>query len=628
MPEDTTAILSGNEAIALGVAHAGVRVARAYPGTPSTEILEAISRFEGVDAQWATNEKTAVEIATGASYAGARAFASMKHVGLNVAADPFFAVSMTGVRGGLVIVSADDPSMHSSQNEQDNRQYARFAKVPLLEPADSQECYELVRLAYDLSEQYDTPVLVRTTTRISHSKSVVRYRADARLQPRPLPRFPRDPAKLVMIPANARRRRPLLDQRLERLAALAETFPYNRVIPGSPDLGIIADSASYQYAREVFPEASFLKLTLVYPFPVGLIRKFAESVSRLVVIEELDPFIEETVRMLGIPVEGKSVFPGIGEFSPVVVRRSAEACGLIAEPGEPAPAPVAAGAVPIPARPPVLCPGCPHTAAFYALRRLGYQTRTVDQGDDITRRILGSLGRAGPVISGDIGCYTLGVLPPLLALDSTGCMGASIGNALGMEKAGLPQKSVAVIGDSTFLHSGITPLLDVVYNRGTTTTVILDNSTTAMTGHQEHAGTGKGLHGEDTPTVDIEAIVRAVGVKDVRVVDAFRLPDIEHAIHGALESEQASVVLVRGACILKTRGTNDTATVDPTRCDGCSGCLRTGCPAIGFQAGKATIDPVLCVGSKCAVCLDTCPQHAISLPAAVGAGAGAGGTRQ
>ena len=333
MPTVTTAILSGNEAIALGAAHAGVRVARAYPGTPSTEILEALSHFEGVDAQWATNEKTAVEIATGASYAGARAFAAMKHVGLNVAADPFFAVSMTGVRGGLVIVSADDPSMHSSQNEQDNRQYARFAKVPLLEPADSQECYELTRLAYDLSERYDTPVMLRTTTRVSHSKSVVRYDATTRERPSPLPRFRRDPGKLVMIPANARRRRPLVEVRMTSLAEVAETFPYNRIIPGSTDIGIIADGAAYQYAREVFPDASFLKLTLTFPFPVGAHSEHSPNRwTGCWCARSLDPFIEEAVRSLGISVEGKSVFPAIGEFSPDVIALSGFNAGLCSGP--------------------------------------------------------------------------------------------------------------------------------------------------------------------------------------------------------------------------------------------------------------------------------------------------------
>jgi len=629
-------LLSGNEAIALGAYQAGVAVAAAYPGTPSTEILESVAAYEGVYAEWAPNEKVAMEVATGAAYAGARAMVSMKHVGLNVAADPFFAVAVTGVRGGLVVVSADDPSMHSSQNEQDNRNYARFAKVPLLEPADSQEAYELTRLAFGLSEEFDTPVLLRTTTRVSHSKTVVEYEEARDERPLP-PRFVRDPEKLVMIPAYARRRRPLMEERLARLASYAETFPHNRLVPGDRRLGIISSGAAYQYAREVFPEATFLKLALSHPLPVGLVRSLAERVERVLVVEELDPFLEDAVQALGITAEGKRYFPSIGELSLEAVEAGARKAGVpgLTSPPDPLsacgegeaarggpPSPFTGRGtggevpVPLPARPPVLCPGCPHTAAFYALKRLGFYRGADDPSLPGELRVLAPLRRAGAVIAGDIGCYTLAVLPPLLAIDTTGCMGASIGNALGMEKAGLRQKVVAVIGDSTFLHSGITPLLDVVYNGGNVTTVILDNSTTAMTGHQEHPGTGVTAKGVKTRAVDLEKLVRGLGVEDVQVVNAFDLEAIEDALRQAVERDEPSVVIVRGPCILRVRGVSDSAAVDPAKCDGCAACVRTGCPAIGLFDGKARIDPSLCVGSRCAVCLPACPQRAISLKVA------------
>jgi indolepyruvate ferredoxin oxidoreductase, alpha subunit len=585
-------LLSGNEAIALGAYQAGVGVAAAYPGTPSTEILENFARYDGVYAEWAPNEKVALEVASGACYAGARALATMKHVGLNVAADPFFAVAITGVRGGLVVVSADDPSMHSSQNEQDNRNYARFAKVPLLEPSDSQEAYELTSAAFALSEEFDTPVVLRTTTRISHAKSVVQY-VDERETREPLGRFGRDAAKLVMIPANARKRRFAVEERLNRLAAYGETFPGNRLIAGSPKLGIVTSGPAYQYAREVFPDATFLKLALTNPLPVCLIREFASRVERLIVVEELDPFLEDAIRGLGIAVEGKRFFPNIGEFSLEVVAAGARKAGLL--PTEPAEAPAPASATALPVRPPVLCPGCPHAATYNTFRKLGF------------------FRSPGVVVAGDIGCYTLGVLPPLLAIDTCGCMGASIGNALGMEKAGLPQKTVAVIGDSTFLHSGIAPLLDVVYNGGTVTTVILDNSTTAMTGHQEHAGTGRTLQGGEARAVDLERLVRGLGVEDVQVVSAFDFPALEAALSGAVSRDNPSVVIVKAPCVLKERGTNGWAVVDADKCNGCAACIRTGCPAISIANRKASIDATLCVGARCGLCVSTCPQGAISL---------------
>jgi indolepyruvate ferredoxin oxidoreductase alpha subunit len=618
-------LLSGNEAIALGAYHAGVTVAAAYPGTPSTEILESIARFDGVYAEWSPNEKVALEVATGASYAGARALASMKHVGVNVAADPFFAVAVTGVRGGLVVISADDPSMHSSQNEQDNRYYARFAKVPLLEPADSQEAYDLTRLAFDISEEFDTPVLLRSTTRISHAKSVVAATGERLVRPLPL-RFARSPEKLVMIPAYARRRRPLMEERIERLAAYSEAFTGNQIIPGDCELGIVSSGVAYQYAREVFPDATFLKLALTYPLPVGLVREIARQVERLIVVEELEPFLEDAIRALGVAVEGKAFFPNVGELSVQAVAEGARKADLTPQPPslegsgstETVP-PSRAGkgdwglGPSLPVRPPVPCPGCPHTAGFYALRRMGVYRGAADPSLPPELRALAPLRRSGAVITGDIGCYTLACLPPLLALDTTGCMGASIGNALGMEKAGLRQKVVAVIGDSTFLHSGITPLLDVVYNGGSVTVLILDNETTAMTGHQEHPGTGLTAKGVRTKTASLEAIVRAVGVEDVQVVDAFDLPAVEAALRAAVDRDEPSVVIARGACILKVRGQHGWAVVEASKCDGCAACLRTGCPAIGMTNGVAEIDPGLCVGERCAVCLPTCPHEAITL---------------
>ena len=680
-------LLSGNEAIALGAYQAGVALAAAYPGTPSTEILENVAQYDGVYAEWAPNEKVALEVATGASYAGARAMASMKHVGLNVAADPFFAVAVTGVRGGLVVVSADDPSMHSSQGEQDNRHYAPFAKVPLLEPADSQEAYELTRLAFELSERFDTPVLLRTTTRVSHGKSVVEFEEAREERPLP-PRFAREPEKLVMIPAYARRRRVAMEERLARLADYAETFPHNRLIPGDPRLGVISSGIAYQYAREVFTDATFLKLALSYPLPNGLVTRLAHQVERLIVVEELDPFLEDAVRALGISAEGKRYFPNAGELSVEAVEIGARKAGLLARASSPSvgaglgrspldlrtqgqsatepcdggeaeaaslallgaqdgdedgtspasrPSADRAGAAlgmsaiasaepaqearhdgqatapPLPVRPPVLCPGCPHTAAFYALKRLGFYRGVDDPTLPAEVRPLAALRRTGVVVTGDIGCYTLAVLPPLLAIDTTGCMGASIGNALGLEKAGLRQKTVAVIGDSTFLHSGITPLLDVVYNGGSTTTVILDNLTTAMTGHQEHPGTGVTAKGVKTRATDLERLVRGLGVDDVQVVNAFDLEAIEDALRRAVEGDQPSVVIVRGPCILKERGASGYAVVEQQKCDGCAACVRTGCPAVGLLDGKARIDPTLCVGSRCGVCVAACPQQAVSL---------------
>ncbi|MHB1004835.1 MAG: indolepyruvate ferredoxin oxidoreductase subunit alpha [Chloroflexota bacterium] len=593
-------LLSGNEAIALGAYHAGLAVAAAYPGTPSTEILEAITKFEDVYSEWAPNEKVAFDVALGASLGGVRALAAMKHVGLNVAADPFFSAAYAGVGGGLVVVSADDPGAHSSQNEQDNRHYARAAKVPVLEPADSQEAYDFTRLAFDLSEQFGTPVMLRTTTRVAHSRTVVETEAT---RPAPAtPRFDYTPLRYVMIPASARRYHPKVEERQLRLAEYASTSPANRIEWSDRSLGIVTSGVAHQYAREVFPQASFLKLGLPYPLPVALVREFAARVDRLVVVEELDPFIEDQLKALGLPAEGKSIFPIVGEFTVEVVEQAARAAGLLS--GEPAEAGAAAiPAVPLPLRPPVLCPGCPHRSTYYVLSVLGRRQAKAD----------GSRQEPRLVIASDIGCYTLGVLPPLAATDSCISMGSSIGMALGLAKSGLNQKVVATIGDSTFLHSGMTGLLDVVYNDGDVTVLILDNGTTAMTGHQEHPGTGKSAAGAPARKADIGRIVRALGVEDVREASAFDLPSLRKTIKGAIDAPGVSVVIVRGDCALLSRERMAPGQVIEEQCNGCGLCLRIGCPALVRRAdGKVEIDPALCVGEACELCAQVCAHNAIT----------------
>lgn len=635
------ALLSGNEAVALGAYHAGVAVAAAYPGTPSTEILEYLAQHQDLHAEWAPNEKVAMEVGLGAAYAGVRALVSMKHVGLNVAADPFFAAAITGIKGGMVVVSADDPGMHSSQNEQDNRHYARFAKVPVLEPSDSQEAYDFASLAFELSESFDTPVMLRPTTRVSHSKSVVDA-PDGLAPRRRRAAFVRSPEKYVMIPAHARKRHPLVEERVERLAEYAETFPHNVTVLRDRSVGIISAGVAYQYAREALPGASFLKLGMGYPLPARKVRDFASRVGRLIVVEELDPFIEEFVRSLGLQVEGKRYFPPVGELSLERVEAGFRAAGLLA--GQPATSdpdsviPAKSGIqetsgggqapalrtgdgapaepIPLPLRPPVLCPGCPHTGAFYLLKKIGFYRHTGDSPQELPGQILAKLKRSGVVVAGDIGCYTLSTLPPLLAMDTCGCMGASIGVAMGMQKAGLPNKVVAVIGDSTFLHSGITPLLDVVYNGGSVTTIILDNYTTAMTGHQEHPGTGFSAQGKPSRKVDLARLTSGLGVEDVKTVDAFDLAALEAAIRDSVDRDEPSVLIVRGACSLKVRAAGQPFVVDQAKCDGCSACLRLGCPAIARIEGKARIEAGTCVGAACGICAQACPLEAISRPQA------------
>jgi indolepyruvate ferredoxin oxidoreductase alpha subunit len=587
-------LLSGNEAVARGAYENGVRVAAAYPGTPSTEILETLAQYDEVYSEWAPNEKVALDVAIGAAYAGSRSMAVMKHVGLNVAADAFFYASMTGLEAGLVLVSADDPFMHSSQNEQDNRRYAKFARVPCLEPSDGQEAKDLVGVALDISEQFDSPVMLRLTTRISHSDTLVEL-GECQVEERTeLPEYRVDRIKYVMVPGNARRRHPVIEERIEKLKEFAETFPYNKVEMGDTSLGIVTNGVAYHYAKEVFPGASFLKLGMTYPLPPKMIGAFASKVDRLIVVEELDPFIEEEICLMGIAVEGKSIFPMIGEFDPRVVRQSAIEAGLL---------PPSAAVefrqpkleTPLPPRPPILCPGCPHRGVFLMTKKLKM------------------------VVSGDIGCYTLAFLPPLSALHTCGCMGASIGQAHGVSKAGITQKHAAVIGDSTFFHTGLPALLNVAYNKSDTVTIILDNRTTAMTGHQQHPGTGTTLKGEPTKAVEFEDVARAFGIERVHTVDPYNLKEVEGALRDCLETEGPAVVISRRECALmrEARKLWMTLRVNEERCNGCGLCFEVGCPAIVKSdvldektgRAKAWIDPLLCTG--CEICAQVCAREAI-----------------
>ena len=586
-------LLSGNEAVARGAWEGGVAVASAYPGTPSTEILENLARYPAVYAEWATNEKVAADVVIGAAYAGRRALTAFKHVGLNVALDSFMYVAETGVEAGLVIVSADDPGMHSSQNEQDNRIFAKFARVPCLEPSDSQEAKDMTIAAFELSECFDTPVLLRMTTRICHSKSAVELGERIKLPSVGRP-FPRNPVKYVTMPENATRRRPIIKQRMRDLAANAETLPYNKVEPGSSGLGIITAGVAYQYAKEVFPEASILRLGMTWPLPEKMIRQFAASVERVIVVEELDPFIEEAVRLMGIPVEGKSIFSIHGEMDPRVVRESAIRAGLL-PPSAHVPLPdVDTGS--LPPRSPVLCPGCPHRGAFYVLSKL---------------KVL---------VNGDIGCYTLGINPPLNAIHTCGCMGAGIGVAHGALKAGSPEHHVAVIGDSTFFHTGIPALINVVYNNSPVITIILDNRITGMTGQQENPGTGRTLQGQVSSEIEIEPLVRALGIKHVNTVEAFQVDKIETTLKDYLKLDEPSVLITREPCALLPEGRKrwTPLAVTAEKCNGCTLCFRVGCPAIlksaeldpHLQRPKALIDATLCTG--CEVCAQICPRDAIS----------------
>lgn len=594
-------MLSGNEALALGAYHSKLRVAAAYPGTPSTEILEYLAQFDDIHAEWSTNEKVAMEVALGASYTGMRAMASMKHVGLNVASDSFMAAATTGVDGGLVVISADDPGIHSSQNEQDNRHYARLAKVPLLEPSDSQDAYDLMAYAFDISEVFDTPVLVRPTTRISHTKTVVDVKR-SRTLPDEKPAFRYNVAKYVMLPTYARQRHPLMEERLVKLAEYAETFPLNQVVWGERSLGIVSSGIAYQYAREIFPEASFVKLCMTYPLPQKLLRDFAAKVDRLLVIEELDPFLQENLQIMGIKAEGKEFIPRVGELTPAIIEEGSRRAGLFPESS------TQRKTITVPAlpkRPPLLCPGCPHTGIYFVLSSLGQRSQIPG-------------GKAKPVrqpkliFTGDIGCYTLGTYPPLSVLDTTACMGASIGKALGMEKAGVSDKVIAVIGDSTFLHAGIPGLINAVYNKGQITVLILDNGTTAMTGHQEHPGTGVSAQGKKTTAVVLEDLVKGIGVSNVKVINAFDVKALRAGVKDSLNKNELSVIIVRGNCPTRVGKRSEPRAIDSEKCNHCGICLLLGCPAIQSNEGQIFIDSTLCVGKTCTICQQLCPQQAVS----------------
>lgn len=577
----TKVILSGNEAIARGFYEAGGKFASAYPGTPSTEVLETIAKFDEIIAQWTPNEKVAVEVAAGASLGGARAIAAMKHVGLNVAADPLFSLSYMGVNGGLVILTADDPGMHSSQNEQDNRWYAKAAKLPLLEPSDSQEAKDFTIQAFEISEAFDTPVLLRTTTRVSHSKSVVFLgdRMDVPLKP-----YKKELTKNVLLPSTGRLRHPVVENRLKKLRAFSTTSGINWVDWGDRSIGIITNGIAYQYSREVFPDASYLKLGMSYPLPEKLIKEFAERVEKLYVIEELDPFIEEQIRAMGVNVIGKEVVPIVGELNPDIVSQALLEKTLIEEDSTKLD-------VKLPARPPVLCPGCSHRGVFWALKKL----------------------RA--TITGDIGCYTLGALPPLEAMDSCLNMGASVGMAEGMVKVApekFQKKLVGVIGDSTFIHSGITPLIDMVYNKAVSTIIILDNRITAMTGHQENPASGATLRHEPTKPLDLEKLVQAVGVSRVRKIDPYKLKEMTAIIREEMNSPELSVIIADAPCVLYERAKLGPAYyVDQEKCVACDLCYKIGCPAImpGPDGKKPVIDPLLCIG--CDQCAQVCQLDAI-----------------
>ena len=570
-------LLLGNEAVARGLYEAGVTVVSSYPGTPSTEITEAVTKYDEIYSEWAPNEKVAFEVAFGASLGGARSFCAMKHVGLNVAADPLYTASYIGVNGGMVCAVADDPGMHSSQNEQDSRHHAIASKVPMLEPSDSAECLGYTMQAYELSERFDTPVLLRLSTRISHSRSIV---VTGERQARENLPYVRNVAKNVMMPAMAKARHIDVEARTEALRAWAETSGINRVEYHDKSIGVICAGTTYMYAREALGDhVSYFKLGMVNPLPVDALKAFAAQVGRLIVIEELDDVIETHCRKLGLTVEGKSLFPLCGEFSQSMVRKAV--LGTENEyrtyPGE------------IPARPPVLCAGCPHRGLYYAIKPFK------------------------PYVSGDIGCYTLGASAPLSMMDACVCMGASVSalhgfnTARGKEQA---RRSLAVIGDSTFIHSGITGLIDIVYNKGISTVVVLDNSTTGMTGHQNNPANGLTIKGDPTSAVDLEALARAVGIRRVRVVDPFDVEGTRKAIGEELEAEEPSLVISRRPCaLLKSVKPQPALRVEDAKCVGCKACLTVGCPAISFKDGKAVIDSVQCLG--CGVCAYACRTGAL-----------------
>ena len=579
-------LLLGNEAVARGLYEAGVRVVSSYPGTPSTEITEAVSKYEEIYSEWAPNEKVAFEVAIGASFGGARSFCAMKHVGLNVAADPLYTASYIGVNGGMVCAVADDPGMHSSQNEQDSRRHAIAAKVPMLEPSDSQEALDFTKLAYDLSERFDAPILLRLSTRISHSRSLVTLQGRNEIGVR---EYKRDVMKNVMMPAMARKAHAKVEARNASLTEWADTEAFelgvNRLELFSDEIGVIAAGSTYAYAREALGEgASYLKLGIVNPLPVNAIIEFAKKVKKIYVIEELDDIIETHCIKLGVKVIGREVFPPLGEYNQAIIAKA-----ILNKENE-----FNFVDCDVPARPPVLCPGCPHRGLYYALKGLNLY------------------------VSGDIGCYTLGAQAPLSMMDTCVCMGASVSalhgynTARGSEAA---KKSIAVIGDSTFIHSGITGLIDIVYNKGISTVIVLDNSITGMTGHQNNPLNGKTIKGDPTTAVDLEALAKAIGINRVRVVDPFDIKGTKAAVEEELQAEEPSLVISRRPCaLLKSVKHEPALAVDQSKCVGCKACLKVGCPAISQKKQengktKAFIDPNQCLG--CGVCIETCRLDAI-----------------
>lgn len=579
-------IMSGNEAIARGAYEAGCKVASAYPGTPSTEILENFSKYEGVYAEWAPNEKVALEVSAGASIGGARSLTTMKHVGLNVAADPLFTMAYEGVNGGFVVVTADDPGMHSSQNEQDNRFYAPHAKIAMVEPSDSQECLDYMKEAYEISEKFDTVVLFRSTTRISHSKSIVEFGEKKEVEIKP---YNKDIKKYIMIPAHSREKHYEVEKRLEALRQYSNSCKLNRIEMGNTHIGIITNGVSYQYAKEVFGDnASYLKIGMSYPLPDDMIRKFAEKVEKLYIIEENDPYIETAVKALGIKCTGKEVIPVCNELNPDIIRKA-----ILKEENKIN----YKSDIKPPSRPPVLCPGCPHRGIFYAVSK--YQ--------DV-------------IATGDIGCYTLGMVAPLSVTDTVICMGASISAGIGIQRANTlaerkNKKIFAFIGDSTFFHSGITGLINSVYNNSPIVTCILDNRITAMTGHQENPGTGKTLQDKEAPVIDIEKLVIAIGIKpeNIRVVDPYKLDDTEKAVKDAHNSSEPFVIIAKQPCALKKDVLKSRAKmkcrIDSDKCKKCKACLKTGCPALMVKDGVVSIDKNMCNG--CEICRQVCRFNAI-----------------
>lgn len=584
-------LMTGNEAVARGVFEAGVTYASAYPGTPSTEILENVGPYkEHITAEWAANEKVALETAIGASIAGARSFAAMKHVGVNVAADPLFTYAYTGVNGGLVLVSADDPGAHSSQNEQDNRYYAKFAKIACIEPSDSQEAKDFILDAYDISEEFNLPVLFRMTTRTCHSKSLVEFGERTEVGAK---EYKKDPSKFVAAPANARLMHPKVEKRAEALRKFSNETHLNRFEWNDKKIGIITSGVSYVYSKEVFGDTvSYLKLGFTYPLPMEKIRKFADEVETLYVIEELEPFIEEQMKAVGIDCIGKEIIPRIGELNPDIIAKAIL--------GEERPT-VAISEDKKVDRPPALCAGCPHRGLFFQLAK-----------------------RKDIMVTGDIGCYTLGVAEPLNTIDTVICMGGSISMGHGAYKAfernGVDKQVVSVIGDSTFFHTGINSLITVAYNKSNTVNIILDNRTTGMTGHQENPGTGFSLQGDRTEAIDIPNLVKSIGINQVVTVNPLDLEEVDKALKVALAYDGPSVIITRWPCALKRFTDLDkqefdlvrkTYKVDPDECRGCKVCIKTGCPALEFntESKKAIINENMCVG--CSVCAQSCPFDAI-----------------